>query len=148
MITSIAAIAPHATHEVHSRGVGTFFPGKTHSYEARVFSKNPETVEKNGVQIYFGNPTPDKIKYSTVPNQKWTRQDSARLGELIEKYAIGTLSDEEEAEEKRLQIKRRATSDVPARPYDELIRDAQRAQALNALMIATENYIKVHGDNF
>lgn len=139
----VTAHAPN-TNQTHSKNVCTFIPGQTDSYESRIVVPQEDVIEHDGYRIYFGNAEAQKITMPAISTAQWTRHDEKRLGVLVEKYAIGTLTEEEAAEEQRLQNKRRMASEVPARSYDEMLRDARRKITLQSLLEATENYVRAH----
>lgn len=133
-----------STSHTTANGIPSFSSGKAESSDSRISLSQDATVTHDGFNVCFGKAEAQKIPIPPCSAPKWTKHDERRLGALVEKYAIGTLDEKETAEERMLQHRRRMASEVPARSYDEMIRDARRELTLQALLEATENYVKAH----
>lgn len=71
---------------------------------------------------------------------EWNNTSKKRLQSLITKSALEPLSQAEKAEKLALQHIRR--QETPARTYEEIVYEAERAQKLEALLTALADYVQ------
>lgn len=71
---------------------------------------------------------------------EWDNTSKKRLQTLITKSALGPLSQAEKAEKLALQHMRR--QETPARTYEEIVYEAERAKKLEALLTALADYVQ------
>ncbi|MFA7172328.1 MAG: hypothetical protein WC340_02765 [Kiritimatiellia bacterium] len=74
-----------------------------------------------------------------IPDSKWTPEAKKRLGDLVVKAALKTITHEEQSELRKLQAIRRAN--ISSRTYEEIIRNAELDRRLEKLTKALKEYV-------